>query len=299
MRIAGVIVPLLTPLLDDETVDEPALGRLIEHVIAGGVSAIFVLGSSGEAPVLRAEEKDRVVRLAVDKVGGRVPVLAGLVEASTVLAVDAARRYKKLGVDALVPTAPYYFNYGHHELSAHFRAVAAATDLPVFLYNIPALAGHTLTPELVAELSLLPTVLGLKDSDGKLDVFQQFLKLRTNKFQVWQGAEAVAAISVARGADGLVLGLANIAPGLVVAMYRAAAAAHLPEAWRLQDRLMDLFVIQRHKSFLAGLKSAAQHLGLCGARVSMPFEALTAEQDAKVRATLVSLDLLPVARRAG
>jgi 4-hydroxy-tetrahydrodipicolinate synthase len=299
MRIAGVIVPLLTPLLDDETVDEQSLGRLIEHVIAGGVAAIFVLGSSGEAPALRPAQKERIVRLAVAKVAGRVPVLAGVVEPSTTLAVEAARQYAALGADALVPTSPYYFLHDQDDLASHFRAIAEAVDIPVFVYNIPVLAGHTLSPELVASLAKLPNIQGLKDSDGKLDAFQQFLKSRSDTFQVWQGAEPVAAISVVRGADGLVLGLANIAPQMIVAMYGAASSGNLEEAWRLQEQLMQLFPIQRHKSFLAGLKSAANHLDLCGTRVSLPFEELTAEQHGKVRATLVTLGLLADAKKAG
>jgi 4-hydroxy-tetrahydrodipicolinate synthase len=295
MHIAGVIVPLLTPLRDDETIDVAAVARLVDHVIAGGVAGIFVLGSSGEAPALRPAERERMLSATVKAVAGRVPVLAGVIEPSTAQAVETARRYAELGADALVPTAPYYFIYSQPELSAHFRAVAAATAKPVVLYNIPVLVKQTISPELVGELSAVDNIVGLKDSDGQLDPFQRFLKLRSKKFQVWQGAEPVAAISMARGSDGAVLGLANIAPRMIVSMYEAASGGELATAWELQDRLMQLFLIQRHKSFLAGLKGAASLLGLCGARICLPFEPLTAEQLGKVRETLLAIGLQPAA----
>lgn len=295
MHIAGVIVPLLTPLRDDETIDQPAVARLVEHVIAGGVAGIFVLGSSGEAPALRPAERERMLISTVKAVAGRVPILAGVIEPSTAQAVATARCYVDLGADALVPTAPYYFIYSQAELASHFRAVAAATDRPVVLYNIPVLVKQTLSPELVGELSTVANIVGLKDSDGQLDPFQRFLKLRSDSFQVWQGAEPVAAISMARGSDGAVLGLANIAPRMIVSMYEAASSGDLPNAWDLQDRLMQLFLIQRHKSFLAGLKGAASLLGLCGPRICEPFEMLTADQMAKVRETLLATGLQPAA----
>jgi 4-hydroxy-tetrahydrodipicolinate synthase len=298
MKIAGVIVPLLTPLKPDRSLDEAALERLIEHVIDGGVSAIFMLGSTGEAPTFAAPEKERIVRAAAKRIGGRVPLLAGVIEGATGLAVAQTRALIAAGADAVVPTAPIYFHYSQRELAAHFTAIADASSVPVFVYNIPPLAKMILEPPLVAELARHPRIRGLKDSDGRLDAFQEFLAVRDRSpgFQVWQGAEAVAAISVARGADGLVLGLANIAPRLAVTLYRAAADGELEQAWAAQDALMRLFTIQRHRSFLAGLKTAADLLGLCGRTVSQPFEPLDDAQTARVRQTLAELELLePVA----
>lgn len=294
MRIAGVIVPLITPMNVDGSLDEASLAKLIEHVISGGVSAIFLLGSSGEAPVFSDAEKTHLVRTAVRMVGGRVPILAGVIEASTARAVEQAKALVEAGAQALVPTAPIYFHYSQSEIAAHFRAVAAAVAVPIFVYNIPPLAKMVLTPAVVAELTEVPNILGLKDSDGRLDVFQEFLAVReaAPSFQVWQGAEPVAAISVVRGANGLVLGLANLVPRLTVDLYAAASTGDLPRAWGLQKNLMTLFPIQRHRSFLAGLKTAGHLLGLCGPTVSSPFEPLDAAQVGRVRDTLVGLNLL-------
>jgi 4-hydroxy-tetrahydrodipicolinate synthase len=295
MRIEGVIVPLLTPLTPAETVDEDGLTRLIEHVIAGGVSAVFLLGSTGEAPTLSAEQKTRLVRKAAARIAGRVPLLVGVIEAGTAQAIELAQAYVKAGAAALVPTAPFYFRYSQSELAGHFRAIAASVSVPVFLYNIPPLVKMSLSAALVEDLAHMPNILGIKDSEGRLDLFQQYLAVRgaIPGFQVWQGAEADAAVSVVRGADGVVLGLANIAPRLTTDLYRAAAQTDLPAAWRLQEKLMQLFTIQRHKSFLAGLKAAAHLLDLCGGTLTRPFEPLDAQQAQQVSQILAALELLP------
>lgn len=295
MKIDGVIVPLLTPLTPEEVVDEASLVKLIEHTVGGGVAAILLLGSTGEGPTLHPAQRTQLVRAAASAIAGRVPLLVGVIEPGTALAVDQALTYARAGADAVVPTAPIYFHHSQEELAAHFIAIAEAVSVPVFLYNIPALVKLSLSPGLVAQLARVPGIEGVKDSEGNLDVFQQYLAVRgaVPGFQVWQGAEAVAAVSVVRGADGLVLGLANVAPRLATDLYQAAARGDLPTAWNLQSQLMRLFTIQRHESFLAGLKAASHLLGLCGGTLSRPFEPLDEEQTGRVRATLIALELLP------
>jgi dihydrodipicolinate synthase/N-acetylneuraminate lyase len=295
MKIDGVIVPLLTPLTSGRDVDDDSLARLIEHTIGGGVAAILLLGSTGEAPTLKPAHREQLVRTASSLVAGRVPLLVGVIEAGTDLATEQACIYQRAGADAVVPTAPMYFRHSQSELAHHFTAIAEAVTVPVFVYNIPPLVKLSLTPELVLDLAHVPGIGGLKDSEGNLDVFQRYLGVRdvVDGFQVWQGAEPVAAISVVRGADGVILGLANVAPRLAAELYLAAARGDLAAAWRLQDQLMRLFAIQRHKSFLAGLKAAGSLLGLCADTLSRPFERLDDDQVEHVRATLTALDLLP------
>jgi 4-hydroxy-tetrahydrodipicolinate synthase len=297
MEIHGIIVPLLTPLQPDESLDEAGLERLIEHVIEGGVAAIFVVGTSGEFPALAPAVKERLVRATCAIVSGRVPVLAGVAEPGTRLAIAQAQRMAKLGIDGVVVTAPYYFLHPQNEISHHFSAVANAVDVPTIVYNIPQTVQTIVEPETIAELIQLSGIVGIKDSAGDMARFQEFLNLRvaSSTFQVWQGAEALAAVSVVRGADGAVLGLANIAPRLCHDLYQAARDGDLVFAWAMHDKLMKLFTIQNHQSFLAGLKTAASHLGLCGRTVTAPFRPLDEAQAAQVRQTLIELSLLPAA----
>ena len=281
-------------MLPDESLDTEGLDRLIEHVIAGGVAAIFVLGTTGEFVALSAATKEHLVRLTCEQVAGRVPVIAGISEPGTQRTIEQARRLTHFGVDAVAVTAPYYFDHVSEELIDHFTLVANAVDVPTIVYNIPGTVKTVLSPDLVARLADIPNIVGLKDSAGELARFQEFLELRAHSpgFRVWQGAEAVAAISLVRGADGAILGLANIAPGLCRELYQAAHSGNLTLAWELQARLLRLFAIQRHRSFVAGLKAAAAQLDLCAPTVTRPFKPLDDEQTAKVRQTLIELELL-------
>jgi 4-hydroxy-tetrahydrodipicolinate synthase len=295
MEIKGIIVPLITPLKPDETLDEAGLERLVEHVIEGGVAAIFVVGTSGEFPALAPAVKERLVQATTALVAGRVPVLAGVAEPGTRLTVAQARRMAKLGVDCVVVTAPYYFPHSQEEISQHFTTVANAVDVPTILYNIPQTVQTIVEPETVAELIQHSGIVGIKDSAGDMVRFQEFLNLpgASSTFQVWQGAEAMTAISVTRGADGAVLGLANVAPRLCHDLYQAASEGDNALAWALQGKLTKLWGIQMHRSFLAGLKTATSQLGLCESTVTAPFHPLDDTQAAQVRQTLEDLSLLP------
>jgi 4-hydroxy-tetrahydrodipicolinate synthase len=286
--IKGVIVPLITPLSADGGIDEKGLAQLVEYVIEGGVSAIFLLGSCGEFPALRTEEKIQVVKLTKRYAQGRVPILVGVGETKTRRAVILSEKIVEAGADTLVASAPFYYHYTQNELLSHFTTIARATEVPLLLYNIPQLVSHTLAPETVAHLADVENILGLKDSAGDMDVFQSYLNVKRDhpNFGVYQGAEPVAAVSLVRGADGVVLGLANLAPKLCASLYTTAKEGNLFALWDLHDKLIQLRVVQNHKSWLTGLKTAVSLLGICGPMVSAPFEPLTTAQVASVRQTM-------------
>lgn len=292
--IRGVIVPLVTPFREDFSVDEEGLARLVEHVIAGGVAAIFVLGSCGEFPVLDVEEKAYLVRVAARYIRGRVPLLAGVGEPSTRRSLSLAQRLLDAGADVIVALAPFYYLHTQEELRQHFTTIARALKAPMMIYNIPQTTKHSLSPQLLKILLEEPNIVGLKDSAGDMRSFQEYLSVAQGRsdFSVYQGAEPLAALSLVRGAAGVVLGLANLAPRLCTDLYEAAQKGELERLWRLHESLMELFSIQEYKSWLAGLKSGASLLGLCWSYVSEPFEPLSEEQVEAVRSTLAGLGLL-------
>ena len=286
--IKGVIVPLITPLSADGRIDEKGLAQLVEYVIECGVSEIFLLGSCGEFPALTTEEKIQVVKLTKRYVQGRIPILVGVGEPTTWRAVILSEKMVEAGADSLVATAPFYYHYTQNELLAHFTTIARAIKVPLLLYNNPELMSHTLAPETVLHLADVENIIGLKDSAGDMGVFQSYLSVKRDhsNFGVYQGAEPLAAVSLVRGADGVVLGLANVAPKLCVELYTTAKEGNLPALWDLQDRLIRLRAVQNHKSWLTGLKTAVSLLGICGPMISEPFEPLTAVQVASVRQTM-------------
>lgn len=292
MDTRGIIVPLITPLLADERLDQDGVARLVAHVIGGGVSGIFVLGSTGEGPTLPAREREGIVRAVKAQAAGRVPVLAGLYEVGTACAAEEGRRLAAWGADALVVTAPFYFSHTQDEIYAHIAGVARGQTIPTVVYNIPQMVKTIIEPETVQRLAEIPEIIGLKDSYGDMVRFQRALACQRPGFSVYQGAEGVVALSVACGAAGAVLGLANVAPALCSEIYRAAASGDLTRAWALQERLMTLWKLYTHGQWLPCLKAAVNQLGLCGATPCRPFGPVTAEGIAAIRRDMVAAGVL-------
>lgn len=293
MDTQGIIVPLITPLLADERLDEAGLARLVEHVIGGGVAGIFVLGSSGEGPTLPAQVRERTVRAVKAQAAGRVPVLAGLYEVGTGSAAEQGRCLADWGADALVVTAPFYFAHTQEEIYTHIAGVARGQAIPTMIYNIPQMVKTIIEPETVARLAEIPEVIGLKDSYGDMVRFQRALACQRPGFSVYQGAEGVVALSLVRGAAGAVLGLANVAPALCSEIYRAATTGDLARAWTLQERLMVLWKLHSHGQWLPCLKAAVSQLGVCGPTPCRPFGSVSAEGVAAIRQDMAVAGILP------
>jgi 4-hydroxy-tetrahydrodipicolinate synthase len=294
MKLDGIIVPLLTPLCPDDSLDEAALEKLIDHALAGGATGIFLLGSTGEFPLISQENKIRLIQAAREHLKGQAPLLVGICEVSTRRAIESGQLAVDLGATAVVAAPPYYYRHRQSELITHFKTIAGAIDAPVVLYNIPQNVKLTLEAETVLRLAEIPSIVGLKDSAGDLAVFQQYLDVRRHRpdFGVAQGSELVAALSLLRGADGLVLGLSNVAPRLCRDLFDATRHGDLDEAWRMQEQLREMRTIVKYKSGFAGMKTACHLLGLCGRTVSAPFEQLDSDQIEMVRLTLTKLGLL-------
>lgn len=292
MNLQGVIVPLITPLNPDESLDEVGLERLVEHVIDGGVSGIFVLGSSGEGPALPDLTKERLVRAVSEQAQGRVPVMVGVIGIGTARTVDEARWLTRHGGDAIVVTAPPYFAHTQEEIEHHIAAVARAVSVPTMIYNIPQTVKTIIEPDTLARLADLPEIIGVKDSYGDMVRFQETLKLQDDGFGVYQGAEGVVALSVARGARGAVLGLSNVAPRLCCDLVDAARMGDLARAWGLQDRLMRLWKLHTHAQWLPCLKAAVSALGICSPTVGAPFRQLSEAQVTAVRQDMQAAGIL-------
>jgi 4-hydroxy-tetrahydrodipicolinate synthase len=235
----------------------------VEHVVAGGVSGLFVLGGCGEGAWLTGEQRSAVVRGARRAAASRVPVLVGVMLPATRAACEAARRAADDGADAVVAGSPYYFPVDGPAHRRHIEALLGATSLPLLLYNIPQATHHVLAPETVAALAREPRVLGIKDSAGDFAVFLRYVAVRRERpaFRVLQGSEHLATASILLGGDGLVPGLANVAPALLVAAREAAAKGDLAACVRLQEALEDLGTLYEHGHWLPALKTAVAALG--------------------------------------
>jgi 4-hydroxy-tetrahydrodipicolinate synthase len=269
--LTGIVPPAISPLDAAREVDEGAVAALVEHALRGGSSGLFVLGGCGEGAWLPSRQRGAVVRAFARAGAGRVPVLAGVMLPATAPAAEAARQAAGEGADAVVVGSPYYFDVDAAAQRRHVEAVVEAAGRPALLYNIPQCTHRVLVPGAVAELARDRRVLGIKDSAGDFVAFQAFLAVKATRsdFRVLQGHEHVAAASLRLGADGLVPGLANLAPALMVEL-RRAVAADAAASLRLQAAIVDLCAIYEVGHWLPALKAACAMIGIGSGVPSLP-----------------------------
>lgn len=295
-RLVGIVPPLVTPLAARDALDVEGLERLVEHVLAGGVHGLFILGTTGEAPDLsyrlRRELISRVCRLVRE----RVPVLVGITDTAFVESLALARHAAEAGATALVSAPPYYFPAGQPELVDFVERLVAELPLPLFLYNMPQL---TKTPFAVATLQRvahLAGLIGIKDSSGDLEYFGQVLALARAERPDWSvlmGPEELLVEAIRQGAQGGVCGGAQIMPALLVRLYEAAVAGDGQRLDSLQADLASLgriYTVGRHASaVIKGTKCALSLLGLCQDVMAEPWTKFNAPERARVREILESL----------
>lgn len=268
--LRGIVPPLVTPLLDNETIDVESLENLIDHLIAGGVHGLFVLGTTGEEQSLSYKVREQMIRESCRINNGRLPLLACITDTSIVESIRLANVAAECGADGLVSAPPYYFSTGQPELAQFYEELVPQLPLPVFLYNMPSHVKVNFAPETVARLAKMKQVIGLKDSSANATYFQSVMyearKVNPN-FLMFCGPEEMTGELVLMGADGGVNGGANMFPELYVGMYNAAKNRDIDELVKLQQRIMQIsrtiYTVGRHgSSYLKGLKCACQQLGV-------------------------------------
>lgn len=214
MDLRGCHIPLVTPFLEDGSIDEPGLRRLVNHLIEmEEVDGLVPCGTTGESPTLTHEEHGRVIEIVVQEAKGRVPVIAGTGSNSTAEAIEMTRHAEQVGADATLQVCPYYNKPTQEGLLAHFRAVAESTRLPIVLYNIPGRTGRNIEPETVVELSKLERIVGIKDACGDLTQTMRILEATRQQqkpFYVLSGEDALTFPMMALGGHGVICAVGNV-----------------------------------------------------------------------------------------
>ena len=296
-KIQGIILPMITPLVDANTLDCEGTARIVDRSVDAGVAAIFVLGTTGESQSLPVRLRFEFVELAAKCISGRVPLLVGITDTSLEDSLALAVQAKKCGASGVVAAPPYYFPANQQELILWYTALADESPLPVYLYNMPSKVKVFLNAATVVELSSHPNIVGVKDSSGNQSYFQSLLyHFSGTGFAVYMGPEEQTAAAVLSGADGGVNGGANLFPELFVKMYRAASGGNLEETIRLQKRIMylsdNLYGLEpgSDASFVKAIKCALQAKGVCSGYLPLPYRAFEGEQEEKVKRVLETLD---------
>lgn len=225
-RLRGLWLPIVTPFRDG-AVDFDSYERLLRHYLALGIDGLFPLGTTGEAPTLEDDESEALVDRTLAVVGGRVPIFVGIGGNATAKVEKALKRLARQAVDGIVSVCPYYNRPGQDGLVAHFRAVAAATDRPVLIYNIPYRTAVNLSNGSLLDLATIPNIVGVKDSSGSLAQSLDLLARRPPGFSVLTGEDALYFTMMANGADGGILAASHVATGRFVATGQRFAANDL------------------------------------------------------------------------
>lgn len=277
-EIKGIIVPILTPMHEDETVNYEELVNQIERLIAAGVHGIFVFGTNGEGYILDEEEKAEIIRVAVKTVNGRVPVYAGTGCVSTRDTIRMSQKAKELGADVLSIITPSFAAASQEELIRHYETVANAVDMPILLYNIPARTGNALAPATVQKLSQVANIVGAKDSSGNFDNILQYIEKTRGgdkPFTVLSGNDSLILWTLLAGGHGAIAGCANVFPHTMVSIYEKFIAGDLEGARKAQDSIRpfrDIFKFGNPNTIVkTAVKELGYPVGLCRA----PFNSLS------------------------
>jgi len=294
----GIFPPMVTPLCSRDELDLPGLERLIEHILGGEVSGLFILGSTGEAPSLSYRLRRELIQLACRQVAGRVPVLVGITDTAFVESVNLARAAAEAGAQALVLAAPYYFPMSQPELLEYLQHLAAEATLPLFLYNMPANTKVAFEPETVRRAMDIPNIIGLKDSSANMIYFHHLVSLLPQRpdWTLLVGPEELLAEAVLAGGHGGICGGANICPKLYVDLYHAAMAGKLDRVAQLHRRVMRLaksiYQVGRHNSaVIKGIKCSLACLGICDDFMAEPFHRFRPEERAQIQRHLDELGI--------
>ncbi|WXG43558.1 MAG: 4-hydroxy-tetrahydrodipicolinate synthase [Promethearchaeati archaeon SRVP18_Atabeyarchaeia-1] len=262
-KLSGVIPALVTPFAkDDEEVDEGALKSLIDFVISKGVTGVVPCGTTGEFTSMSDSEKQRVLKLTVDHVNGRVPVIAGTGCAATKQTIEMSKYAKNVGADAALVVTPFYLKPSDRGIYEHYRRIAEALDgFPLIMYNIPQVTGVTLGWPLVEDLAEIDNIVGLKDSSGQLPYMMAVLEKVRDKIFVMCGHDEVVLPALAGGANGVILASANVIPDMWLKLYKAAKEGKVEEARKVQMQIQK-FARIIVGSGAVGVKEALKAIGI-------------------------------------
>ena len=291
----GIVPPLVTPLRDRDTIDREGTERLVEHVIGGGVTGLFILGTTGEAPSLSYRLRREFIRLICDQVAARVPVLVGITDTAFVESIEIANVAADCGATGLVLSTPYYFPAGQTELTLYVDHVVDALPLPLMLYNMPSLTKVWFEYETLTKLAQHEQIVGVKDSSGDLDYFGQIIELKETRpdWSMFIGPEHLTAEAVKLGASGGVNGGANVFPQLFVDYYNAAASGDETQVERLQRRIdafQAIYDVGKYASrHIKATKCALSINGICNDAMAEPFNHFLPPEREKVAEVLNKL----------
>ncbi|TCP23761.1 4-hydroxy-tetrahydrodipicolinate synthase [Scopulibacillus darangshiensis] len=285
-KLKGVVPAILTPLTKEEEINEPVTRQLVNHLIESGVHGIFCLGTNGEFATLSEEEKIKVAQIVIEETNGRVPVIVGTGGNSTKEVIAFSKKIEETGANMLSIITPYFDPPSQTELIKHYEKIAAATSLPIILYNMPSRTGVSLAPETVSVLSRIPHIEGIKDSSGNFDLILQYIEQTDDDFSVLSGNDSLILWTLMAGGEGGVAATANMFPELVLSIYDNWKKGNLEEAKLSQNKLRAIRNASKMGTTPSVFKKAVELLGIPVGPPRSPVMELSEEATNRLRDVL-------------
>jgi len=281
VAIKGIIPPIITPMNEDESINVAELRRQVNRQIEGGVHALFCFGTNGEGYILSGAEKELVLRTVIEECNGRVPVYAGTGCISTKETIAQSKMAMELGADVLSIITPSFAAASQNELYEHYKAVAAAVDMPIVLYNIPARTGNALAPATVGRLAQIDNIVGAKDSSGNFTNILSYITAGSAKkngtFSVLSGNDQLIVWNLLAGGTGGIAGCANVYPHVMASIYDLFMAGKIEEAKAANASIQSFRDCFKFGNPNTIVKTAVELLGYPVGKCRAPFNQVPAE----------------------
>ena len=291
-RLKGMGVALVTPFKEDGSVDYEALLRLVDYQLQNGTDFLCVLGTTAETPTLSKEEKEKVKRTVIDRVGGRIPILLGVGSNSTQAVVESVKNDDMTGVDALLVVVPYYNKPSQEGIYQHYKAVAEATDLPIVLYNVPGRTGVNMTAETTLRLARdFQNIVAIKEASGNITQMDDIIKNKPEDFDVISGDDGITFPLITLGAVGVISVIGNAFPREFSRMTRLALQGDYNNALTIHHKFTELFSLLFVDGNPAGVKAMLNMMGMIENKLRLPLVPTRITTYEKMRSVLDSLNI--------
>jgi 4-hydroxy-tetrahydrodipicolinate synthase len=288
----GCGTALVTPFRKDLSLDEEAMRRLVRRQIAAGINFLVPCGTTGESPTLSHEEHLRVVAITLEEAKGKVPVLAGAGGYDTRHVIEMAREIERMGAEGILSVTPYYNKPTQEGLYHHFKAIAAATSLPIILYNVPPRTNVNIDPATVRRLSEIENIIGVKEASGNISQITQVIQQVPEEFLVLSGDDALTLPLAAMGGRGIISVASNEIPAEMTRLAQLCLAGNFAEARAMQRKWLPLLEVNFIETNPTPVKAAMAEMGLLEPVFRLPLVPPRTENLAKIRTVLESLALL-------
>ncbi len=280
----GTATAIVTPFLSDESIDFPALARLIEFQIEQGIEAIVACGSTGEAATLSREEKVSVIRFAIEQAAGRIKVIAGTGSNDTRASISLTRTSKDLGADGVLLVTPYYNKPTQNGLFEHFRAIAEQVDIPQIIYNVPGRTATNILAETQIRIAECSTnVVATKEASANLEQMSEIIRNAPAHFSLLAGDDSLALPIIACGGTGAIAVISNYAPKLFGDLVRSALSGDFAHSRELLFRLLPMMQVNFVESNPIPVKYILAEMGMMQAQYRLPLTSPTEQSKAKIR----------------